>query len=444
MNPFLRKYIYLFILILISFYFVIFGNWIISLTSSDEGKNAFVVLNMLKTKNYLVPYYNCEVRFEKPPMLYWVGLINSKIFGLNEFSLRLVSGLSAIGVIIFSYLIIKKFFTDSFALKCVLILLSFPHVWIEARSFVPEMLLNFFSVGGIYFFLANKPFLGWLFWGFGVLTKGPVGIILPFTVILFFKFTKRELKIFDIKGLLIFFLVGGSWYLYMIYKFGYLYFYKFFLKENIFRYTGKKLTHPYPFYYYFIVLILTSFFYLPAYYKIFAELKKNLLNIKNNYQSCIKNPLFPFVLWFLFVLIFYSFSKNKLHHYILFTYPPLTVILAKFISEKYIKKIVFISGILLLILIIGSGYYEKKRFLPKAKNLLKEYKGEIYFYKVEVSALPFYLNKCIPKLSNPKKLRQGIVITLKKYEKSFKDCNKLLEANEFGRKCLILKCKGNL
>jgi len=441
MNLFSRKYIYLFILILISFYFVIFGNWIISLTSSDEGKNAFAVLNMLKTKNYLVPYYNCEVRFEKPPMLYWVGLINSKIFGLNEFSLRLVSGFSAIGVIIFSYLIIKKFFTDSFALKCILIFLSFPHIWIEARSFVPEMLLNFFSIGGIYFFLVNKPFLGWLFWGFGVLTKGPVGLILPFTVILFFKFIKRELKIFDIKGLLIFFLVGGSWYLYMIYKFGYLYFYKFFLKENIFRYTGKKVFHPHPFYYYIVIILFTSFFYIPVYFKMLIKLKFLYSNnIKENFKNLLKSPIIPFVFWFIFVLLFYSLSPNKLHHYILFAYPPLCVILANFVSENYIQKVMILCGIIFLIIIIWGHIYEKNRFTFLAKNFLKNYSSNIYFYKNEISTLPFYLNRCIPKLKIPQKLGQGMVITKKKYEKLFNNCTKIIEAPEFNEHFILLNC----
>ncbi len=56
--------------LLISLFFFVFGNWILGLTSLDEGRNASVVLNMLTSKDFLVPYYNCQVRFEKQPMLY--------------------------------------------------------------------------------------------------------------------------------------------------------------------------------------------------------------------------------------------------------------------------------------------------------------------------------------------------------------------------------------
>lgn len=436
-------YIKYLLIVLIYFYFTILGNWIITFTSPDEGKNAFVVLNMLKTNNFLIPYYNCEPRFEKPPMLYWIGVIYAKILGLNEFSLRLVSGISAGGVLIFSYGIVKKFFDPSFAFKCILMLLTFPHFWIEARSFVPEMLLNFFSIGAIYFFIENKTFLGWMFLAFALLTKGPVGVILPLVVLFFFKISQKNLRIYNALGIFIFLLIGSSWYFYMIYKFGYFYFYKFFLKENLFRYTGIKLYHPQPFYFYFVLIFLTSFWYTPAYYKILIYLKTLYIFDREKVKKILNQPLSPFIFWFLFVLLFYSFSRNKLHHYILFAYPPLSVILSNFTSQTYIKRVLGFSGIFLLIIIIGIHSYEKKRFLPRAIDFLKSYKGKIYFYRTEISSVPFYLNRCILKRPSSANLIEGIVITEKKYESFFPNCIKILDANEFEKNFILLNCKSN-
>ena len=442
MNDFINKK-YLFLLLALSFYFLILFNWSIDLTSSDEGKNGYVVLNMLKTKDFLVPYYNCELRLEKPPLLYWCGVIGSFILGINEFSLRLVSGLSALGVLIFLGLIAKEFFDKNLAWKGMLIFLTFPHVWIEARSFTPEMLLNFFSVGSIYFFLRKNPILGWIFLGFAVLTKGPVGIVLPFIVILFFRLTQRNFPLFSFLGVFLFLLIGGAWYIYMFYKFGYFYFYKFFFHENIFRYTGKKLFHPQPFFYYFLIILITSLFYIPIYFKIFSKFRYLYTQIKKNYRAFLNAPLTPFVFWFLFILIFYSLSKNKLHHYILFAYPPLCVILANFVSEKYIRWIMLISGILLLVIAISGYTYEKNRFTFQAKNFLKNYKGEIYFYKNEITTLPFYLERCIPKVDNPQALNQGFVITKKKYENLFSYCIKVIDTYEFNEHFILLECKKN-
>ncbi len=430
-------------LLIVSFYFLILFNWSIDLTSSDEGKNGYVVLNMLKTKDFLVPYYNCEPRLEKPPMLYWFGAINSSIFGINEFSLRLVSGISALGILIFIGLIVKEFFDKDIAWKSILIFLTLPHIWIEARSFTPEMLLNFFSIGSIYFFLKKKPNLGWLFLSFAVLTKGPVGIILPFAVVLFLRLTQRGFPIFSFLGIFLFLLSGGAWYIFMLYKFGYFYFYKFFFHENLFRYTGKKLFHPQPFYYYLVIILITSLFYIPIYFKIFSKFKYLYIQTKRDFKNILSSPITPFVFWFLFVLIFYSLSKNKLHHYILFAYPPLCVILANFVSEKYIQRVMLFSGVILLILVIFSYFNEKNRFTYQAKNFLKTYQGEIYFYKNEITTLPFYLDRCIPKVDNLQDLKQGFIITKKKYENLFNNCTKIISAYEFNEHFILLECKKN-
>ncbi len=429
MDNFFDKKRTLFLLI-ISFYFLIFLNWSIDITSSDEGKNAYAVFNMIKTKDFLVPYYNCEFRFEKPPMLYWAGALTSSIFGINEFSLRLVSGLSAMGIIVFLYLIVKEFFEESVAWRSILIFLTLPHIWIEARAFTPEMLLNFFSVGSIYFFLKEKPIGGWLFLAFAVLTKGPVGLVLPLIVVFIFKLTKKDFPILNLLGIVLFLIIGSSWYFYMLYKFGYPYFYKFFLHENLFRFTGKKIFHPYPFYFYLIIILISTFFYLPIYFKIFTKIK-----------SLSTSPIRPFLFWFLFVLIFYSLSKNKLHHYILFAYPPLCVILANFVSEKYVRNVIVFSAFLFLSLFLLMNHtFEKERFTKKAKSILETYEGKMYFYKSDLSSLPFYLKKCIPELKSHKDLSKSFIITKKKYENLFDNCLRIIEAKEFNESFVLLKC----
>jgi len=76
---------------------------------------------MLKSKDFILPMYNCQPRFEKPPMLYWLVSISSFLFGLNEFSARLVSGLSAIGVAVLTYLLAKDFYSRDIAIRSALI-----------------------------------------------------------------------------------------------------------------------------------------------------------------------------------------------------------------------------------------------------------------------------------------------------------------------------------
>ncbi|WP_448587492.1 ArnT family glycosyltransferase [Thermocrinis sp.] len=395
-------------LVLLSLFFFVFGNWLISLTSLDEGRNASAVLNMLSSGELIVPYYNCQVRFEKPPMLYYFGLLSSKVFGLNEFSLRLVSGLSAIGFAFFTYLLAKLYFDPETAKRAFLILLTLPHLWIESRAFVPEMLFSFFMLTALYFFLKNRRLLGWIFLSFAFLTKGPVGVFLPLSAYLILK---RDLRFIELRGILTFLILGGSWYYLMLLSHGWEYFYKFFIYENIMRYTGQASFHPYPFYYYFVVLLIAFIFYIPALPKVFPMERK----------------LLPFLLWGVFVVLFFALAKNRLHHYILFSYPAFSIVLAYYLSERYIRSVLVVSGLLLALLISVAPFYEEKRFQTKTLAYMKNFEVPIYFYKgAEISPLPFYLKKCIPK-TDQIPTEKALLVS----REEVKECQKLLTGREF-------------
>jgi 4-amino-4-deoxy-L-arabinose transferase-like glycosyltransferase len=353
---------------LVGLFFFIFGNWFLGLTSLDEGRNASVVLNMLSFKDLLVPYYNCQVRFEKPPMLYYFGLVFAKPFGSNEFSLRLVSGLSAFGVGIFTYLMAKLFFNRETALKSFLVLATLPHMWVESRAFVPEMLLTFFMLGGLYFLLINRTTLGWLFLAFAFLTKGPVGVFLPLGAYLILR---RDLAFLQLRGILLFMLVGGSWYYLMLYNFGWAYFQKFFIYENIMRYTGQAITHHYPFYYYLIVLVIAYIFYLPTIPKLFRK----------------ESKILPFLLWAAFVVVFFSLERN--------------------------------------------------RFQTKALPFLKDFDGAVYFYRgAEISSIPFYLKRCVPKIDYVPNHRAMLIS-----KEDIEECRELLRAREFDGNYRLYICE---
>ncbi|RME67987.1 MAG: glycosyltransferase family 39 protein, partial [Nitrospirae bacterium] len=55
------------IIIGFSLVFFVMGNWALSVTSVDEGRNLDATLRMVETGDFIVPYYNCQERFEKPP-----------------------------------------------------------------------------------------------------------------------------------------------------------------------------------------------------------------------------------------------------------------------------------------------------------------------------------------------------------------------------------------
>ncbi len=399
--------------------FFIFGNWILSFTSIDEGRNMDVVRNMLESGNYLVPYYDCHERFAKPPLLYWLVLLSSSLFGMNEFSARLISGLSATGVSLLTYMMGRELFDEEIARRSFLISLTIVHLWIESRAVVPEMTLTFFMLLGVFLFLKERFVLGWLSLGLAFLTKGPIGVLLPVPVSFILR---KDAKFLNLKGIILFFLVGGSWYYLMFYRFGYHYFYHFFIYENIMRFTGQKHIHIYPFWYYIPVLIISTVFYVPVYHR--------LLRVRGEFLRV--------VLWFLFVVGFFSLSRSKLHHYILFSYPAIAIILSGVVGERYIRKAIVLAGIALLLLTGGAYVYEHERFVPKAVPLVRNFQGEVYFYGAEVSPLVYYSGKCI---KNYVSGAEGLVVTKEENRERFKRCRELVRGREFDGNYVLLKCE---
>jgi len=153
--------------------------------------------------------------------------------------------------------------------------------------------------------------------------------------------------------------------------------------------------------------------------------------------------------WFAFVFLFYSISKEKLHHYVLFAYPPLALIFAAHISKGYLKTVLAVGSILLVALLTGAYLYEQERFTPKAVAYLKrENPKRLLFFRDENSALVFYLYRCIPEESNPRKIPEGaFVITKEKYKRLLTEggnFRKILEGREFGKGKEYLFKKENL
>ncbi len=415
------------IVTLLSLYFFIFGNWILSITSPDEGKNLDASLRMLESKDFIAPYYNCQPRFEKPPMFYWLTDVFFSVFGVNEFSARLTSGLSAVGVDTLVYLIGVEVFPElETPILGSLIYMGFIHNWVESRAGVPEMLLTFFMVLGLYLFIKERFTLGWVALAFAFLTKGPVGVLLPCGVYFLWK---KSLRFVNLKGLVLFALIGGSWYLAMLWEFGFAYFYKFFLYENIMRFTGQKSIHPYPFWYYVPIIFVSSLLFLPAF----------VWGLKRKGWHSSLNPM---LLWFLFVLFFYSVAKNKLHHYVLFLYPPLALIFAHYVSKRYVKLATALGALLILLLSALLVHVENtRRFVPQASQIVKKEGKEVYFYRTELSALVFYTRRCIPRVDSLKEVPKGSLVVAR--TKSVKNLNvkPLFEAYEFDRKFVLFRAE---
>lgn len=370
--PLIRSpfFIYLFLLILCLF---IFFNGIGSygLLDKDEPRYCGCALEMLENNDFIVPKFNFQDRFDKPVLFYWLIAASYKIFGVSDFSSRLPSGICAILCVLFTFYVGKNFFCSAFGFISAMVLASSLEFVLLGRRAATDMTLCLFFSSCLYslflgyFVKDTKLKIFWvivsgIFAGLSILTKGPVGILLPLIILSGFLLVRRQM---DIKHLKIYFLIcliaviiALPWYFQVHQITEGRFTDEFLFKHNLNRYTSVVGEHPGPVWFYIPVLfggfmpwsfcLIGSLFLIPR--KVFNK-------------SFNKFIAFCFV-WFLIIFLFFSVSTTKLATYILLLFPPASFMSAYWIcilGRKKIKalKLVFLGIFVVLIPLIYYGLF---------------------------------------------------------------------------------------
>ena len=71
------------------------GTWSLPLIDRDEPRFAEASREMIERGDYVVPFFNNQFRFDKPPLAYWAQVASYKIFGENDFAARFPSAIAA-------------------------------------------------------------------------------------------------------------------------------------------------------------------------------------------------------------------------------------------------------------------------------------------------------------------------------------------------------------
>jgi 4-amino-4-deoxy-L-arabinose transferase-like glycosyltransferase len=75
--------------------FHILGTWSLPLIDRDEPRFAEAAREMIERGNYIAPYFNNQLRLDKPPLTYWAQVASYHIFGENDFAARFPSVIAA-------------------------------------------------------------------------------------------------------------------------------------------------------------------------------------------------------------------------------------------------------------------------------------------------------------------------------------------------------------
>jgi 4-amino-4-deoxy-L-arabinose transferase-like glycosyltransferase len=324
----------------------------VPLFNPDEGLYAEPAREMLDTGEYITTLLNYDVRFTKPPLSIWLMALSYKVFGINEFAARFPGALSAVLLIAVTYLFVVAFVNRRSAIFASTILLTSPMCIGVARMAITDMPLALFVTTGFFalftaFERKRKDFLylGYFAIGLAVMTKGPVGALLPVMILgayhLLTGTLRDAFKFFDIRmGLIIIAAIAVPWFAVEIYLTKGAYFNEFILRENFGRFTSLVDSHKGAWWYH-IVAMFGGFF--PWSVFIPQTVAFSVLDVTGkSKQYSLSQPNFPafdreqtlrklrilLLSWILITLVFFSVSVSKLLTYTLPMFPALATLVA--------------------------------------------------------------------------------------------------------------------
>jgi 4-amino-4-deoxy-L-arabinose transferase-like glycosyltransferase len=239
-----------------------------SLWDADEGRNAGCAYEMLVSGNYLVPTFNAELRVDKPPLLYWLEVAAYRLLGIHELAARLPSALAAFLTVLLVYELGRSLFDRATGLLAALLFATTPMVCASARFANPDALLNLFTVLALLVTWLGYAKMGRLLFvpmglasALAVLAKGPVGLLVPGTVLLAFLIWARKVRMLLaparlIAGCLAFAFVALPWYILVGVETKGAFLHGFLWDHNLGRFQSPMEHHGGgPFYYLLVLLV---------------------------------------------------------------------------------------------------------------------------------------------------------------------------------------------
>lgn len=346
----------------------------INLVDETEPLFAEASRQMTVTGDWITPYFNEQTRFDKPPLIYWTQAIAYLLIGVNEWAVRLPSALSAIALMVFLFYTLWKYsqfqpkadskinFLPNFLpfLASGMMALNIETIaW--GRIGVSDMLLTGCMCSALLaFFLgysqdcptkhtpdrkpekssANLWYLAfYILIALAILTKGPVGIVLPALIIVLFLLYLGQLwpilkEMQPIRGLLIILAITLPWYILVTRANGQEYLDSFFGYHNFERFTDVVNRHSAPWYFYFVVVLIGFApwsLYLPL---AIARLKWWQRNYWQRQTRIQHLGLFA-LCWFMGIFGFFTIAATKLPSYVLPLMPASAILVALLFTSNY-------------------------------------------------------------------------------------------------------------
>ncbi len=331
----------------------------IDIMDVDAAQYASISMEMAQTQNYLQLYHRGADYLDKPPLLFWLSSLSISFFGPSGFAYKLPAVLILWFGVWATYKFGSLWYNQRTGMISAFVLASTQAFHLMTNDIRTDGLLTSFVIGSVYWisvFLKRGHIFsllaGGICIGAAMLTKGPIGIIIPGAAIGGHLIMSRQWKkIVDWKWLLLLPVIGLvlSPMLYGLYQQFDLHPEKevyglkgpsgigfYFWTQSFGRITGDNYWQNDTPVFYFLQTILWDL--QPWVLLFFAALGLKIKNAFKRNKFAEESQEWITFFGFIIPLIALSFSQYKLPHYIFPLFPFAAVLIAHY-ADNYVEQI---------------------------------------------------------------------------------------------------------
>jgi 4-amino-4-deoxy-L-arabinose transferase-like glycosyltransferase len=311
-----------------------------ALWEPDEGRYAEIAREMVVSGDYVTPRDDFELYFEKPPLVYWANAASIKIFGANEFAVRLPAALFSVGQVVITAALADAMFGATAGFFAALVLALSPLFFGFARFATLDPALAFFltaALGAFYIAARYDSFSQpsarrWMLisaamLAMGTLAKGPIAMLLGGAIAVTWLAVEHRLRQVAQMPLVwcgvIYAAIVLPWFILMeVRNPGFIRF--FFIHEHLERYVSSSEHGWGP--WFFIPIVIGGMWPWIFFVPLGWSAMRADDTLPNSAPASSRRSAGSYLaIWFIVVFVFFSIPRSKLGSYILVALPPLAV-----------------------------------------------------------------------------------------------------------------------
>jgi 4-amino-4-deoxy-L-arabinose transferase-like glycosyltransferase len=170
------------------------------LLEPEEARYAEIPRQMLAEGRFVEPVLHGQPYYQKPPLLYWLVMLSYSVFGVHDWAARLVPALASLATVFVTWFWARSAFGPRIGLGCAIVLILSARFVYLGRMLTIDPLLSLWvtaALASAYLAVHEAP-LKRRWWiasailtGLGLLTKGPVALVLVLVPVAIFQILGR-------------------------------------------------------------------------------------------------------------------------------------------------------------------------------------------------------------------------------------------------------------